>query len=88
MTELIAYLIGILILCFLTFLSYSRGNAVFWMITAGVAMMVGLYSPDGLGGLGDNRYGVGIGILLINYSLLSISLAYANLIRPTQRGKD
>lgn len=75
------YIAAIMILIFLTFLAYWRGNAVVFMLAAGVSMMAGLYSPGALSELSYSRFGVGIGLMLIMYSFVCIALAYGNLLK-------
>lgn len=75
------YFAAIMAMIALTIIAYWRGNPVIFMITAGIAIMVGLYTPDALAALGHSTIGVGIGLMLILYSFVCLALAYGNLLR-------
>ena len=79
--SLAAYTLGIMVLGLLSWLSYSRGNPVLFMISAGIYLMVGLYSPDALKPLGYYTFGISIGLMLIFYSFVCIGLSYGNLFK-------
>jgi uncharacterized membrane protein len=75
------YIMVVILLSGLSVLSYWRGNPIIFMLTAGTAIMAGLYTPDAMSSLGYNTIGVGVGLMLIMYSLVCIALAYANLFK-------
>jgi hypothetical protein len=77
------FLLGLIILFGLSALSFWRLNPVCFLSTAGVAMMVGLYTPDALTELGYDTYGIGIGLMLILFSFVCIGFAFVTLFRRT-----
>lgn len=83
-----AYLGGILIIVFLSFLAYWRGNPIFFMLTSGVSIIVGLHTPDALKPLGYSTFGISIGLMLIGYSFVNIALAYGNLFKGKEDEED
>lgn len=78
------FLLGIIILLAFSVLAYWRLNAVLFMLTAGVSMMVGLYTPDALAELGYTTYGIGIGLMVILYSFVNIGFAFRQLFSQTK----
>jgi hypothetical protein len=81
---LLGYIFGMVIMVVLSLLAYWRGNASFWMITAGVSLMMGLYSPRALYSLGPDTFGVGIGLLIIMYAFVCIGFAYAEIFKEDE----
>ena len=67
-------LIGFSVLAFWTL------HPVLFLITAGIAIMTGLYVPDILTG-GATALSMSIGLVIVMYSFVCISFAYATIYR-------
>ena len=75
------YLTVVIIMISFTALAYWRGNPIIYMLTAGIAIMLGLYSPDALTELGYSTFGVTIGLMLITYSFVCLAYGIGNLLK-------
>jgi hypothetical protein len=82
------FFFGVLIIVFLSYLAYWRGNPVFFMLVAGASIIIGLYTPDALGAMGYDTFGVSIGLMLIAYSFVNIALAFGSLFRGPSEGEE
>jgi hypothetical protein len=71
--------LGILILGVLSFVAFWKPNAVSFMLTGGLSIMVGLYAPDTL----RMSFGAGIGLIFILYSFVCLGFGYAFLFMNT-----
>ena len=71
----------ILVLALASALAFWRPNAVLFMITAGIAVMTGLYAPDLISGVTMTPIGLSIGLLIIAYAFLCLAFAYITLFR-------
>ena len=78
---ILAYAVGIIILIAFTALAFWTRQPVLFMVTAGIALMCGLYSPDALGALSYSEFGVSIGLMLILYCFTCAGFAYGNLLK-------
>ena len=81
---LITFLVTIILLLALSSLAFWWGNPVIFMLTAGITMMAGLYSPDALSALGYSTFGISIGLMLIMYSFICIAFGYRSLFRGSK----
>ena len=56
-------------------------HPVLFLITAGIAIMTGLYAPDILTGNTTTVLSLSIGLAIVMYSFVCISFAYATMFR-------
>lgn len=66
-------------------LAFWRIHPVLFMITAGIAIMTGLYIPDILTGVTSTPLSLSIGLLVVMYAFVCVSMAYRTLFT---RGGD
>lgn len=85
------YFIVIVIILAFTVIAFWRLNestspnfsSILFMLTAGAAMIAGLYSPDALTELGYATFGISFGLILITYSFACLGLAYASIFKKS-----
>ena len=62
-------------------LAFWRGHPVLFLITAGIAIMTGLYVPDLLTGGTTTVLSMSLGLVIVAYSLVCVAFAYRTLFR-------
>lgn len=65
-------MLGLLALGLFSLLAFWRSNALLFMLTAGIALMLGLYWYDAY----TTNLGLTMGLMLIAYSLVCLGLAF------------
>jgi len=68
-------------------LGFWLKSSIVFMITSGLSIMTGLYSPRAFNALGSS-FGVGIGLMLILYAFVCIALAYTYLFSKFNKKDD
>ena len=78
----------ILVLAVASVLAFWRLNPVLFLVTAGIAIMVGLNTPDLLSGNTSTDLGRSVGLMIIMYALAMVAFAYVTLFRLGDGDRD
>jgi hypothetical protein len=62
-------------------IAFWRQNPVLFLISAGIAMMMGLKSPDILTGDTTTNLSMSVGLVIVAYAFLCLAFGYVTLLR-------